>query len=381
MKKLIYRPLILSFTLILTLIFVLQVSYGYFDNLQGSRSSTILIGDWLNNVPNAEDVEQYVKEIIFPEDENLADYVLETIGEYVDGEYVVDEVFSDYSMQELVEIVDLINEFTDTFLDYNDGDVTFPNIKVDPIPIDLNESFNPGSVKYIKKVIQTAEYANTTDWAPITFQLVLSAPEGVDISDFSVEVIFDATPLAIVNPFAYDYILKDPYRNYYSMFGQQTVSSNVNSNLPLMGEVSYINRAYSVNQNKFLRFKHEYFAPSQTGEWKRFPIGPNLYFNKPATGGLWAGMRQQFELESVPNKQVGMTLSGRNDGGVVEILFNMNARRPRTEGSLPVIPVTIIISRAMEVNENGEVLSTQRTNPIIPDVKFRVVKGNVWNNS
>ncbi|MCK9471968.1 MAG: hypothetical protein WC006_07635 [Bacilli bacterium] len=381
MKKIIYRPFILTLIMILSLVTVLQFSYGYFDSLSGSKSSTINIGDWHNNQPTPNDVVDYVENIKFPEDEDMAEYILDILGDYEDGEFVIDEVYEDYTMSEIIEIIELINEFTESFLETENGEIVFKDIIVEPVEVTSVANFSPGDVQYIKQVIQTAEFATDPWWTPITFQLQLSADPGIDITDFSVEILFDLNPFTVTTPFAYDFKVNDPNRDHYKTIIQTDIGSNQTSNLPAIGTISYINRAFNVTQNQFLRFKHEYNAPSITGEWRRFPIGPNMYFNSPTTGGQWSGSRQQFYTENEPTKVAGMTLSGRNDGGMVEMLFSFNARKPRNSNSLPVIPIVIVISRAVEVDANGNDLPNQRTDLISPEIKLRVVKGNIYNNN
>lgn len=380
MRKKFILPVILSLLIFINIFVVLQVSYAFFGNLDSTSNSIIKIGNWLYYIPEPDNVKEYVEEIRYPEDEEIANYVLETLGDVNGDEFVIDDTFKDYTMSEIIEIVDLIEEFTQNFLENNNGNMVFPN-SATVQPVDLNNvgKFAPGDVQFIKHVFQTANYANTTDWTPITFQLILESPEGYDLSDFSIEIVPDFSPFAQKNPFAYDYMYNDYSRNYYKTVHQSTISANKLSNLPLMGNVEYVNRAFNVDRNQELRFLHQYSAPDMTGEWKRFPEGANLFFDRPKTGGHWSGLKQQFYLENDPQKKAGMTLSGRTDGTKVEIMFNLNQRIPRSSNSLPVIPMLIIISRGIEVDNNKNPL-TQRTDLITPTIKFRVVEGNVWDN-
>jgi hypothetical protein len=58
-------------------------------------------------------------------------------------------------------------------------------------------------------------------------------------------------------------------------------------------------------------------------------------------------------------------------GSIGELRIEIPRRNPQ---DTLVIPLTINISRGLEVDENGNVLSVQKTDEILPTVKLKIVR-------
>src|SRR5690554_2780302 len=220
MKKQFY----LIFIFIFICVFIAQITFGFFDKRQVYDDKTVPIGSWLSltdpvtpeNVleyldlidtviethPDSQQVEiiDYLYEIIFAEDES---------GE-LDFDNV-NETFSDYNLEEIIETVNLIIEFTESFLVFDENnEPVFPeHTLVSEIEFDLGGPLLPGEHLLINKVLQTANLSDISWWSPISLQLSIEAPEGGDIADYAIEFLVDANPFASVQPFSYDYLLRD----------------------------------------------------------------------------------------------------------------------------------------------------------------------------
>jgi hypothetical protein len=337
------------------------VSYGYFDLLSTSKSSTIKIGYWLFN---PEDIKEYV-ENKYEDEPEIGEYILDIIGTVDGDEFIPDITFEDYTVEELIEIVELIDEFKDSFLEQDQyGNYKFPtNNKPDLQNISGVESFLPGDVQFIKNTFLLANYANNSKNTPVTFQVAIDLP-GVDLSDFYVEVLLDNTPLSKTSPFAFDSRVQDTaYNNSIS-------GAKQNQNNPNLVDIGSRTITYTtLNNYSSKRYLHSYTNPTFIkGNWTRFIYGVNL------------AIANNVRLTSSGNYTEGMKLIGSPTGEKTILTFSIRHRTiDPNYGSLPIIPVTIVVSRGKLVDANGNEL-TQSMEPVTPNISYRVVDGDAYSN-
>lgn len=353
-KKIIYRPIILSLVMLLSLIVILNVSYGYFDALSASKTSSINIGDWLNNKPTNEDIRDYVVgEFSAGAD---ATEILDTLGTYdpATNTFIADATFQNYTMDEIIETAGLINEFNNTYLNES---LSFPTKATDKPALQVINnvnSFNPGDVQFIRKTFMLANYDSVinNNKSPVTFQVAIELP-GTDLSDFFVEVLVDNTPLSVTAPFAYDFNVVDGSTNIAG--SKYTKTANI---VNVTNPVTY----NTTNQYLNVNFAHSYSVPTTiTGNWTRFVEGSNL------------SIAANNDYSSSPTYTTGMKFIGKPSGSSVIMEFSITQRNPANATSLPIIPILLVISR-------GKINANDARTAVRPTVSMRVVDGDIKTN-
>lgn len=352
------RPFILSITAIIFLLSILQVTSAYFNPIKKNFENGFEIGDWLEYIPDEEYIQDYLLEEIFEEDPTTADFILNTIGS-VDSndEFTVSETFEDYTMKEIIEVAKLIEEFMENFLD---EDNKFPTKNKPGLSeVNVKEGLLPGEVVYLKQVFVLANYRRLGQNDPLTIQIALELP-GVDLSDFYIEVLVDKMPLDENRPFAYEADLR------YNNQNIGNVKRNKNSeNLTLIGgSINYTTRNNQVNLNYY----HNIPKPDSTGYWHRFTVGDDYAIN--TSGNI---------ITSSQGQRQGLKLIGSPNGARVILNFHLTFRTPRSGIDLPIIPLTLAVSRGVKQDINGNPLeqSTERIKPII---STRIVDGEIKDN-
>jgi len=115
------------------------------------------------------------------------------------------------------------------------------------------------------------------------------------------------------------------------------------------------------NGNIKTTYQHQYPVPTFTGAWSRFPTGPNVYLNTP----------DQFVVVKKTTTRTGMILSGSADGSKSQINVSFKARVSHDGGSLPIIPIVIVVSRG--ISDNGTTIDLQN----MPLIEMKVYNGGV----
>lgn len=375
-RKFNIKPMLVLLLMLLSVLGIMQVTYSYFDKMSINYSGVIQIGSWSKEPPQPEDVMEYIEDA-YPE---MDDYLINLIGDVdQDGTFVIDPLYEEYSYEELKETVDLLKDFTDYFLTYDEnGNAVFPEkTTVQPVELTNINSLLPGQHQKINQVIQTANNANTNYYSPITFQLTMIAPDGEDISDFAVEILFDSNPFAISSPFSYNYRLIDPI-SWNNNRASGSVSASSNHLVNISDSIDFSSKAYHLINNNWrpITYHHNYEKPTFSGSWCRLPVGPNYYLNKPESST--DGLRQQFVNEKKPKNREGLILMGKTDGTVSEMRIDIPIRNPRNGNSLPVIPIILVLSRGIAYDQNGNILPNQATTYITPIISIKVIEGQVW---
>jgi hypothetical protein len=383
-----------------TAIITVQGSLSFFDSFY-KTSNSVTIGEWtsgpaspgsiidyVNNnditIPNPNpgqediDISNYISSIIFN------DVVKDEEGNILSG--IIDPLYEDYTINEIIEAISLIKNFTDNFLviDSN-GNPQFPvNTTVETIDVGLNEILEPGQSLQLNKVFQTADLQGSQDWTPITLQLTIESPVGTDssrtdMSDYVIEVLADGKPFANTNPFTYKYLYNDmsAYDTYVAQSsGVNFVKNEINS------VTSFVTKIYRNNGTSFVpvNYQHTFTKPTFSGSWNRFNVGPNIYVDAPVgQHGSPIGAQQLFKKDS-PATRLGLILIGKPNGYKAEILLDIYNRIPANGNSLPVIPLILVVSRGLRLDANGNGAPNQSTSMVQPIIKMRVVKGQIWDN-
>lgn len=372
-RKFSYKPMLVLLLMLLSVLGIMQVTYSYFDKMSINYSGVIQIGSWSKEPPKPEDVKEYIKDI-YPE---MDDYLIDLIGDVnQDGTIIIDPLYEEYSYQELKETVDLLKDFTENFLTLDqDGNPIFPtNTTVQSVDLPNINSLMPGQHQKINQVIQTANYAENNSNTPITLQITMKSPNGEDISDFALEILFDSNPFAINAPFSYNYSLRDSI-SWSEEVSKGGVSENNNQLVTVNNNIQFSTTGYKMINNNWqtVNYQHYYDKPSFAGNWTRLPIGPNYYLSEPQNSK--DGLRQQF-LKEKPKTQTGLILMGKADETISEIRIDIPFRNPRNSNSLPVIPIILILSRGNAYDQYGNLL-TPATSEVIPIISMRIVEGKL----
>lgn len=365
--------LIVLFFLI-TAVFFVQNSYSYFDLLETNDNVSINIGMW-DRFDEFNNIKEYV-EVNYNE---KSDVILESIGTISDdGNLILDHLYEDYSKSELEEIVDLISDFMDNFLTHDkNGEIIYPEeSKVLPVELPQFNNMLPGESIQVKQVIHTANHSTDIYWSPMTLQITLESLSGQDVSDYLIEVLIDDTPFAIDNPFVYGYSLGDHMSwNTYSITKTQISPRKLTKVIDSLTTTRTVYKPNSNNEYVPAYFKHHYELITATGSWNRFPEGPNYYIGGPRNSAY--GLRQQFD-EVKKSPVSGVMLNGKPDGTKVELRIDFPNRYPRDASDLPVLPIMIICSRGVQVDEYDNELPNQSTLPADVKVTLRVVGRDLW---
>lgn len=363
MKKTIQKFLVTIMLLIFAFFFMMPKSLSYFDQVNNQKNESVQIGEWVDlNAPITPGIiDEYVgasDTIIYAQnqqqDVDIAFYIEQLL--YGANTNEVNPTFSGYTVGEMVELVDAIKEFSANFLVFNGTNVSYPPTgTADFVDLDFSKNLLPGEYHNIRNVMQLADLAAAGgNSGPITITFSIEAPAGVDISDYAVELLIDRSPFSVNRPFAYDWRFLDDatLRN--------TGNRNANnvSLTTLMSSVLFNTRTLIASQNT--TYRHTYDVSGVTGNWARFPAGPNVYLNGT-----------NITVEN-PNTRVGMVLVGQTNGGVSTLEVNITQRSYLDTSSLRIVPLVLSVSRGLAVSGSGDILLNQRSSEVYPVIRFKV---------
>lgn len=388
--------LVILFMSITLLILSPSKSSAHFDKLAREKIYTLTIGEWAYyGQPN--DIVEIIKEeqgwvddndyyndylfdlIFIPKDPNNPEH--EDLDPIYKDYVEVKEFYQNYTIPEIVEIVDLLKDFTDAFLTDKDedGNPIYPDgLSVTPVELELGEGLLPGQSKQINQVFHTANSTgqHPNAWIPLMISLSIEAPEGYDefdISDFAIELLIDGNPFAESNPMTYRYVLWDKYSGS-SKNRLQSNQIKINSfNYAITDTIYYNNEIRRKVGSTYtpVIYRHKLTKPTLYGNWNRFPIGPNYYLGAP-TGG---NNHQTYHPFS-PDSRSGMILNGTADGKQTEIRLEIPQRNPQDTYAIPIV---VNISRGLELDENLNPLELQKQDSVLPVVKIKIVSGSfLW---
>ena len=361
-------------------------SSAYFDTLSENNNNTITIGQWDSLASNDSIIKIINDEAGWVEgneihDEYLFDLIFEDYDPVNPEEATINPLYEDYTINEIIETVELIESFTDSFLTVDEsGNPVYPHyLTVNPVELDIEENLKPGKIglvagesMQINQVLNTADATSVSPnaWLPIMISLTIESPEGYDLSDFAIELLIDGKPFASEDPMSYRYVLYD--RN--SVTAKNRAQSNTidikSFNNPITQSTNYLSKVLTKNGDGYYPtfYKHQLNKPNFTGSWHRI-VGPNYYIGEAESWDI--NHHQTYYPYKKDTENNGMILNGMPGGSIGELRIEIPRRNPQ---DTLVIPMTINISRGLEVDENGNVLSVQKTDEILPTVKLKIVR-------
>lgn len=360
-----YLLIVLFF--LLTIVFFVQKSYSYFDLLETKDNVSIMIGSWGEYIKKAtaEAVGEYINDN-FPANTypKRAEYYLDIFGSHINNEYQLNPLYENYSVEEMEELIDLVHQFSETFLIFNHSG----NQKYEPRFLKPREmefltlpalgALSPGGSHFTKQVVQTV-YHPHEKWREITIQVTMEAPNGEDISDYAVELLYDSAPFSQTqSPFEIRYRFIDPFTTYDRYVHNHAYISSVQA------KIEFDSRVFKQNGEEKL-YKHSYPKPTQVGQWSRFTHAPNYYL----------AANQRFLFNS--SIQEGVILKGRADGRKVEMRFSMKNGVSWDGNFLPVFPIAVVITRGVAVDASGNPLPNQSSVMVEPIIKIKVSEESI----
>jgi len=349
--------------MILVITFSIHNSYGFFDNLYSQNNEYFLVGEWesVDGIITVDKVNEMINQLYDatdPSDQLIINYLHDII--YLTDEFGsvigIDDIFQQYKVSEMSNTLGLIDRSINSFIVFDQlGDPVFPdNSTVLPFDIGLSSPLSPGESIHINQVILTTEVA---DIDPNSLALSISMSGVNDISDYSIEILLDKAPFPNSKPFEYSYSYKA--NPSLSVISSGTVASNKNNLSSNMANTEFFTEVN--NGNIKTTYQHQYPVPTFTGAWSRFPTGPNVYLNTP----------DQFVVVKKTTTRTGMILSGSADGSKSQINVSFKARVSHDGGSLPIIPIVIVVSRG--ISDNGTTIDLQN----MPLIEMKVYNGGV----
>lgn len=359
-------------------------AYGFFDvnNTQGGLG--FHLGNWLSAtsdpVEHLNNIFTDVENQEVPEREGLeyiADLIWENIeydddGKLIDGD--VASQFNDYSDDDLVELIDNIVDYVDNFLeiDENGAAVFPPASQVPEMDTAFNTVLEPGQSTQFKGVLLLANLAPEVYWAPVTYTVTLEAPNGEDISDFAVELLYSSID-GNANNFGYQYRIFDA-DSWNVNRANASVDRSKNALIPLKANKYYNTQVYRSSNGTYIPadFRHLLKTPL-SGAWSRFVTGPSLYLGAPS--GSSAGQVQQLHLDT-PAQREGAILMGKANGTRTTMKICFVDRQP-VEGLLTTIPLLVNVSRGIRLDANGEPMEYSAAS-VIPTITVRATAGDLW---
>jgi hypothetical protein len=388
------NELILIFVSVIAIIvFATNKSFSYFDDMSSQRPEWIPIGEWFNENEIVEPTtlvnyidmfDTYIETQPNKEDAEIKDYIYDLVfAQDPSGQpdtTQVNPLFEDYTLGEMIKTLELIREYTESFLVFDEnGQPVFPQAStVTPIDLDYDQFLLPGESMQFYRLIQTANLADVLTWSPIMLSITIEAPNGEDISDFAIELIFDRNPFSETDEFSYNWLLRDETttNEYISKDG---VSLTQNDLATISGETIFNTQVYRNASSQYvpILFRQMFLTPTYPGNWSRLPYGPNYYLAEPTSKSSLIGVQQMFEL-SHPRLQTGVILAGKANGRKSEIRLDFPIRVPYDGQSAPLIPFIIALTRGLELDASGNPLPNQSTLLVKPIIKMRVIQGQVW---
>lgn len=310
-------------TLILTTLFTIPLIYGLFNPKQETFNFfKVGLWDYLYDELGVteEGVNDYI-DLIYPEDDPLNDFIKDSIFDE-DGELL--PIFDDYTMGDILDLIDIIDDFQDQFMSVDpDGNGTLnPAHNPYVFPAEVVGTFVPGESRIIPFVIHTGDLGDAS-----TFEILLTIkrPGSTSIQDFAAEILFDQNVFEATNSFTYT-----------------TQVAN------LSGTQSYTHLAYRPHTTFTTKYKptlfgsettytHSLATPDTPGNWSRFYLGPNYYTQSLL--GLFGSVTRD-----TPADREGAILVGRSETNA-SITIRISNRNYSGTDTHPIIPIFIHLSR------------------------------------
>ena len=211
---------------LIVLIFINTVAaaYGNFDFLRKNISQSLVTGKWQTLSP----LEYLNSKDFFKQNESgdiidirkiIAQRIWQSVSAAPGGEIIANGIkgeFSNHSGNELIQAIDEIYNFIDSFLNLSaENNLKYPQSAATAQTIVNEIELEQGDFLDIYKIALTADQTYGY-WTPITIDFYISGAG--DLSDYSLEIIYKLPELT-QNAFAYQYRISD------AAFYNQTVTS------------------------------------------------------------------------------------------------------------------------------------------------------------
>lgn len=376
-----------NFLILLLLIYIvcsITITFAYFDRLSHQNLGSISIGDWIDLAAPAtsENIEELIENIDtglitgcnckFVNKEAVNNYLEEILfEENEEGEEILSPLFEDYTVGEMVDVINSIRKFIANFLVLDENNnLVYPDPEgVMPMEVVYNWGLLPGEHKQVMGYLVLGNLAGGGTDKPVMLAISMENASSVqedDLADFSIEVLIDQTPFVTQYPFPYamtlrdreawnDPILKNNIKNYQTLIPINDIQEYS----------TFVYRDIGNGNYQLKEYWHSYMRPNLHGNFRRFPIGLNYYLGKPKNSKN--GIQQLFEKDN--SVRPGFILSGKANGRKVEARVDIDDRRGSGD-NLTIIPFVIVLSRGIEVG-----LANQKTDIIAPKIKIAVING------
>jgi hypothetical protein len=214
----------------------------------------------------------------------------------------------------------MIDENINSLLYFNNGVLSYLNTTVTPLNLIIGDVL-PGQEICISQVRLTADLLQ---YQPMTLTINISSAN-IDISDFLVEVLIDRNAFQLNNPFSYSY-------QHTGITKATSVIAN-KVNLSTLVNASFTTE---VRTPSSILYQHNITTPQFSGDYCRMPIGPSGYLTTPNT----------FTFSKNATVE-GTYLRGTANGIASELIIEFNNRISRYNSSVTIIPIKLIVSRAV----------------------------------
>jgi hypothetical protein len=375
-----------SVFLVLTLLMAVIASafagttYGYFDVLSDTEDIGVQTGFWTAVNSAIRHINISDTEITTADGSTVSvlEYIAESIwsnveydenGNIVSGD--INPLYADYTNEELIELIDVLVNYVSNYLTANEsGEVIFPDrASVSSAEIGFDSLLAPGESVQLQSIFLAANLSSEIYWGPIMFSISIESPNGEDISDFAVELLYSAN---FSKSFAYEYLVYDStsYNNYRA---NGSVNKNANK-ISLVSANTYTNlTVYKLTSGSYVKtsYRHTLNLPS-FGSWSRFVKGPVMELRAPSDSNI--GLQQ--ELFSTTKTMNGLILMGKANGTKTEMRVQLT-ERGTAANNIDSIPFLLNVSRGIALDSKGNPLSYTASD-VVPIIKVRLVSGDVW---
>jgi len=384
--------------IVIALIMVFGVTacgaYGYFDTTRRLSYQNVNIGEWNKDVAGdlmeyLNKADTYVEDIRFiKEIASLlwADEAYDANGDVIQGE--LRDRYKGYTGEQLKDLIDASIAYIKNYLEVDaKGNVYYPANADSVNSVQLNCNTAPlagGQSILVAGAILTAnlEQSQWNSWEPMTYYISMESPNGEDISDYALELLYSPT-CDKTDAFNYAFRLSDPIA--YNQYGAtRSVPRDSIVWHPVTGQ-SYLTQVYRNNgAGNYIStyYRHTLSVPASreyenangetvTGIWSRFE-GLDMIISAPISSP--SGLKQHFTLRdaNAPNRQ-GMILMGKPDGTITELRLSIFSRNINYD-PIGVLPLLLNISRGVKLDANGNPVNETKTD-VFPVIRVKATRG------
>jgi hypothetical protein len=326
-------------------------SYAFFDSVFTVVSVRLVVGEWQDSDASADeasvadiltDFDSLWNMTLYRDDnrqiENTQPYLKQVLFQENSEVQILDEIFLSYTNGDIINTIKNYVDFAENFLVLDNSNPDYPvlaypppEVQVPYVSMETDSVLLPGESVALDYLIATANLheliMNQNARYGITFSVSMYLP-GTDISDFAIEILVDKNAFEEGQYFEYMYqmLAEDTEVMFQKVQSQKTNLVDVLAQNEFLSEVR-------LSETRF--YQHQYPKPKFSGSWGRFNHTGSVYLNYP---GEFIGIKN--------DEQVGLQLRGSGDGSKVTLNFSLESVYT-INGSVPIIPIQIILSRGL----------------------------------